>query len=216
MYTFSEVITNVERLLRQEAGQSVQQYAEGTIAKLLQDSFDRIFKMYWLPEYYNPGEDMTLDGTTGKVTNDLTAKILKVKDIRFVWMAPYIHPLTWKPPHLAPTMLVGLVPMLEPVAGDKIFRVFPVTTAGTITVAYRTPPATFTNNADVPESCRMLMEAEAAFVYATDDGANDLMVKRLEKLVNDRDGELRAEQHLGPRPLAPGRGAPLTVWTSTQ
>ena len=214
MATFSDITTNVEKLLRMEAGMSVQQYSEDIIGKHLQDSFNRLFNLYWLPDYYNAGEDFTLDGTTGKVTADLTTKIKRWRDVRFIWMKPYIQLLAVKPPQLAPSMLVGLVPMWQPISGDKIFSIFPVTTVGTITVAYRTKPDDFTSNDTVPEDIASIMEAEAAYVYVSDDSANEIAIKRLGQLTESREGDLRVALNQLPRPLAPGRGAPLTVWTS--
>lgn len=213
MATFETVVNNVETLLRQEPGISVQQYSEDNIAMLLQNSFDRLFATYWFPEYYNAGEEFTLDGTTGKVTDDLTAKIKSWKDVRFIWKAPYVQPLNRRAAHINPIATYGLDPQWEPVAGNKIFRMVPITTTGSIVVAYRTKPDDFIA-ADTMLIDTDVMEAEAVRDYLADDASNEIAIKKWESKLSEREQLYRSLQNAGPRPLAPGRGGPLTVWTS--
>lgn len=214
MAIFSDVINSVEVLLRQEVGPSVQQYSEDIIAKLLQDSFDRLFKNYWYPEYYNSGDTFTLDGTTGQVVEDLTAKIKRWDDIHFVWKSPYVNPLRRKPPGINPLMVSNYEPMWEPIGGAKVFRIYPTTHTGKVVVAYRTKPADFVAS-DTMLIDTKIMEAEAAMNYIIDDMTNQEAVKKFTKQMGDREGDLRVALGSGPRPQYNGRGGILTVWATS-
>lgn len=217
MSTFTDVITKVETLLRQEAGPSVQQYAEGIIAVMLQDSFDRLFNEYWFPEFYNPAQTYTLTGTNGLIVPG-GAYPARWRDIRYIWKAPYVEPLTQAPVTINSNAVFALAPMWQPLitAGPpiQVFRILPLNTTGTVTVAFRVKPANFISTTIMPMETDV-MEAEVIYQYLVDDGANELAIKKWEATFKDRSQRLNMQMNRGPHPLAPGRGAPLSVWVSS-
>ena len=74
MATLSTLIDRVADRLSMVAGTGVQTYAEDRIAEMIQHKFDVLFDEIWWPQFLT-WETLTLDGTLGVVTIDLTEKV---------------------------------------------------------------------------------------------------------------------------------------------
>jgi hypothetical protein len=143
MTTFNDLIFRALVELRQEPGVSVQQYAEDTIATILQRQFNVFFDHYWWPTYTTNREAFTLNGQDGQVNEDLTQKIKRSDDVRFIWYESDVNPLPMMPPEVN---VVSFRKYYEYVPNDKIFRILPETTTGKVRVTYRTKPPPFLAN----------------------------------------------------------------------
>ena len=75
------------------AGTGVQVYAEDRIAEMIQHKFDVLFDEVFWPQFMS-WEELTLDGTLGIVTTDMTSKIKRFDDIRVIFAENSNTPLT--------------------------------------------------------------------------------------------------------------------------
>jgi hypothetical protein len=71
MSTLSQLIVRTADRLSMVAGTGVQTYAEDRIAEMIQHKFDVLFDEVFWPQFLSWAK-LTLDGTLGLVTTDLT------------------------------------------------------------------------------------------------------------------------------------------------
>lgn len=170
-----EIMNDVFTNLTMASGTGTQIYAEDRVAYGINAAFITIFEMrYW--DRYTTVETMTLDGTTGRVTEDVSTKIRKFIDIENVWLpgqrAPLVR-LTHRQNPLIATR-TGFRSNTDP---TKVFTVLPLDTTGDIGISYRTRPATrFTVDQDVPMDEYLLIEF-ACHQILTQNGSNDEAAK---------------------------------------
>src|SRR5215213_9459438 len=96
MTTFGDIIINTQTALSMSSGLSVQTYAQPKLALALQDAFDFFFEKYWWRQYRRTSA-VTFNATTGIITTDLSALVLKPEDLQFVWIDNYRSPLPLTP-----------------------------------------------------------------------------------------------------------------------
>jgi hypothetical protein len=78
MATLARLITRVQEILSLSGGLGVQTYAQPKIVQYIQMGYTSLSEMrFW--DDYTELETYTLDGTTGKVTTDLTNIIKSFK-----------------------------------------------------------------------------------------------------------------------------------------
>lgn len=209
MTTFGDLIFRVLVELRQEPGISVQQYAEDTIAAILQRQFNTFFDHYWWPRYFQ-GREFTLNGINGAVTEDLTKLIKRVDDIRHIFLNGDTN-------HL-PAFPIGAnysVPTFRsyysPHYSDKIFVIFPPTTQGKIYVTFRTLPERFKPNDEVHIDGDLLVMA-TCFNYLADDEDAPNSIKKFQEATAKREAQLREVLNRGPIPFGSQATSPFTEW----
>jgi hypothetical protein len=213
MTTFSDLINKCLVELRQEVGVSVQQYSEDVIAAILQRQFNIFFDHYWWPAYYAI-ETFPLNGTTGAVTEDLTEKIKRFDDIRYVWHEKDTHPLTVMPPAINPSTVgpgTSFRKHYMSVPDSTIFRVVPYTLTGTVTVGYRMKPEPFHPNDEVKLDDDLLTNA-TCFNYLADDEDAPNSIKKFQEATAKREAQLREVMNRGPVPIGIGSPSPFTDW----
>jgi hypothetical protein len=208
MTTFSDLIQRTLIELRQEPGISVQQYAEDIVAAILQRQFNVFFDHYWWPTYTTNREVMTLNGLDGQVIEDLRQKIKRSDDVRFIWYGTETAPLTAMPPGMN---MVTFRRYYENVPNDKIFRILPITTTGTITVTYRTKPAPFIYNDEVKIDDDLLVCA-TAYNYLADDEDAPNSIKKFAEATAKREEQLREAMNRGPIPYGAPAASPFVDW----
>ncbi len=208
MTTFSDLIQKTLIELRQEPGISVQQYAEDTIAAILQRQFNSFFDHYWWPAYTTNREVMNLNGIDGQVTQDLTEKIKRSDDVRYIWYQSEMNPLAMMPPNLNSASYRRYY---ENVPNDKIFRIVPITTTGYITVTYRTKPDPFIANDEVKLDDDLLVCA-TAFNYLSDDEDAPNSIKKFAEAAAKREEQLRESMNKGPIPYGAQAASPFVDW----
>lgn len=172
----SDLVIRVEKKLRMVAGIAVQQYAEDYILHSIQTAFDRLFlKRFW--DAYCFRATWTLDGTTGKVTTDVSALTNPLKnfaDIQHIW---YENDADTLPRLRNRTNIEGMTGTRarkwEPCAQtpSRIFRVIPITSTGDVHVRYRSKPDDFSID-DTIYLDSLLLELSSALAYLSSDNAN--------------------------------------------
>lgn len=179
--TVEEIIEAAETELRLASGLGVQTYAEPNLLHAVQTTFDRLFLKRWWPEYTYWAE-YTLDGTTGKVSSDLTTVIRDFRDIRVMFLSDRTSPLHRLRHNQNPYNMTGHSIVWEPLPNEpsKVFRVWPLDTTGTIRVSYRSRPATFQTD-DTILLDKTLMTYAVAYDYVTGDGTNSVEVQALKQ-----------------------------------
>ena len=93
MSTLTELVTRTADRLSMVAGTGVQVYAEDRIAEMIQHKFDVLFDEAFWPQFLT-WDILTLDGTLGIVTKDLTNFIKRYEDIRVIFPQNSSTPLT--------------------------------------------------------------------------------------------------------------------------
>lgn len=178
-----DLLIEVQTKLSMASGLDVQTYGQPRIVSAIQSCFDTFFdKVFW--DQYLTYEDFTLDGTTGIVTADLTTKIKRFVDIMYVWPQSYRSPLAKLKKDTNPA--ITRTPVYAPYNNAaKRFKVYPITTTGVITVAYRTKPARFTfgDDIDIDEE---LAIAGACVEYLSMEATNPVGMNRFEQAYNKR------------------------------
>lgn len=208
--TFGNLVQRALVELRQEPGVSVQQYAEDTLAAIMQRQFNIFFDHYWWPAYLTNGEVMTLNGVDGRVTTNLQDKIKRPEDVRYIWYSNYPIPLNAAPPMMNPNS-GHFAKYYDTVADDKIFRILPVTTTGTISVTYRTKPKEFLPN-DIVKLDGDLLVCATCFNYLADDEDAPNALKKFQDATAKREAQLREALNRGPIPFGAAVPSPFDGW----
>lgn len=196
------------------AGTGVQTYAEDRIAEMIQHKFDVLFSEVFWPQFLT-WEQLTLDGTLGVVTSDLTNSVKRIEDIRVIFREGTNVPLT-KISALTtnPFQLTGTIPIhyeaLGPGATNKttkVFNIWPKTSTGDIAIQYRTKPDTFIGTDEIDFDDQALILG-ATFDYLEDDGTNPAATQKFQLLFEARVKQLKNEFNSAPISLDPVTSIP--------
>lgn len=186
--TLQSLITDVEQMLYNSAGPSVQVYSQDLFAQKLNQAFDRCFHAKFWPQFLKR-ETRTLDGATGKTTAPFTF-ILEWGDVHSVFREYSTRPLQTMPESFN---VLGLSPggypkFLEPASDNTLFTVYPLDATGQISVVGRAAPANAGNFAlaDTVPFDYLALEYLAAWEYAIDDAANGAMAAKFQTLFDSR------------------------------
>jgi hypothetical protein len=193
MATFAKLIERTAVRLSQVAGSSVQLYSEDRIAEMVQHKFDVLFDEAFWGQFVTFGESMTLDGSTGVVTTDLSSKIKRFDDIRVIFPDDSNTPLSALPEAtLNPDTITGTTPAFysPSTSALKVFKIWPLASTGSIQVTYRTKPDAFVDS-DVVDFDDQALILGAAFDYAEDDGTNPAATDKLQNMFESRVKQLR-------------------------
>ncbi len=193
MATFAKLIERTSIRLSQVAGASVQLYSEDRIAEMIQHKFDVLFDEAWWGQFVTFGESMTLDGSTGVVTIDLSAKIKRFEDIRVIYPDDSNTPLSALPEAtLNPDTITGTTPAFfsQNTSSTKVFKIWPIASTGDIQVTYRTKPDDFVPSDEVNFDEQALILG-ASYDYAEDDGTNPAATDKLQNMFESRVKQLR-------------------------
>mgnify|MGYP003145894840 CR=1 FL=1 len=216
MATLSTLIDRVADRLSMVAGTGVQTYAEDRIAEMIQHKFDVLFDEIWWPQFLT-WETMTLDGTLGVVTIDLTEKIKRFEDVRVIYpdnsdtSLTKLSSMTTNPLNLAGTTPIHYE-ALGPTFTNKttrVFNVWPKASTGDIDVQYRTKPDTFAST-DVIDFDDQALILGSVFDYLEDDGTNPNATQKFQLLFEARVKQLISNDNHGPISLDPITAIPAT------
>ncbi len=174
--TFERLIQRVILRIGQVPGTGVQNYAEDSIAEMLQTAFDTLFDEWWIPDYCEWTTDLALDGSTGVVTADLSTTIKKYTDIYGVWSGRSDKPMPKLTAQTNPTLISsgsrgrGITPINNTA---KVFQVWPRDSTEVVHIFARQRPDSFldspTQEVKVDDQ---LMILRACYDYLEDDGNN--------------------------------------------
>lgn len=191
MPTLREVIDAVLLRASLEGGVDTNQYADEPVAQIIQSTFDSLFDMWWWPQFYVPADvSFALDGTSGTVTTDISSKIKRFIDIRYVWYGNNQSPLPRANIRSNPRNVRQqcIAPIND---ASKVFMVLPVTSNDTITLAYRTKPDTFEGDDAVIDFDKELLVLGAAYDYINSIGLNPGAEDKLQSMY-----QMRLQQQL--------------------
>ncbi len=220
--TYTNLITESTRRLRQVPGLQTQLYSEQVIGSYIQESYEILRKEAWWPWMMKRLQGV-LDGTTGLAQgtpwsgNGLT----NFEDIRAVWLDSYQQRLPMIGEDVNPNVMTGnqFARFVEPASihddptGIYLFRVVPPSTTGTVYVWARCDPANiFTDPAVLVPMNKYLLMNYTMWRYMTDDAANPgaagAALQAYEKL---KDQELM-KVNSQPIWLNPGLGSNVDEW----
>lgn len=216
MSTLTELVTRTADRLSMVAGTGVQVYAEDRIAEMIQHKFDVLFDEAFWPQFLT-WDILTLDGTLGIVTKDLTNFIKRYEDIRVIFPQNSTTPLT-KMSALTtnPFELSGTVPIHYESLGpasiyktNRVFQIWPKTATDTIIVQYRTKPDTFIGTDEINFDDQALILG-ATFDYLEDDGTNPNASQKFQLLFEARVKQLKNTFNSAPISLDPVTALPQT------
>jgi len=207
------LVARVEKRLRMVSGVSVQLYAEDAILHSIQTGFERLFKARFWP-MYTTWATWTLDGTTGKVTTDVTALVKDFVDMRGIWYEDNDDPIMRLPADKRPERVVGTrARYWEPLkqAPTRVFRILPITTVGDVHVHYRTMPDPLAID-DTIYLDSLLLELVASYEYAVTDGANPGQAEMLLGMLKQHFETIDAAQDDDIIELVRGLGSVPSQW----
>lgn len=184
--TFAQLVQLCVKEISMVYGTTVQTYAEPRLRVKLQFAFERLFDEYWWPQFMSR-ETWTLDGTTGCVTTDVSTYIKRYEDIAAVFNATYTRPLSQVPENVNVLNIVGSRARFVAPHNDstKVFRIYPVASTDSVSVAFRTLPDAF-DDADTVNFDDMLLVYQTVFDYLADDGTNPTATAKYQAMANDR------------------------------
>lgn len=199
--TLEQLITRVEQRLFLAAGLNVQLNVEDGFVEMARHKYTVLVDDLWLDDYMEM-QTFTLDGTTGRVTDDLAAAFLtKGKDIKCIFYDQDDIPLPRLSQGTNPTQVrrtcVRFVPESSPNA-DKVFQIYPISTSGQVHVWFRTRLAD--GEWDVGDPAMTIpMDAElmilgTAYDYLSSDGSNMDDAGKLKSMFDARLDQLKKVQ----------------------
>ncbi len=216
MATLAQLVTRTADRLSMVAGTGVQIYAEDRIAEMIQHKFDVLFDEVFWPQFMS-WEELTLDGTLGIVTTDLTTKVKRFEDIRVMFPENSTTPLT-KISALTtnPFELSGTQPIHYEALGptdtnktSRVFQIWPKTATNKVIVQYRTKPDTFVSTDEIDFDDQALILG-SVFDYLEDDGTNPSATQKFQLLFEARVRQLKNAFNSAPISLDPVTALPQT------
>src|SRR5687768_10716401 len=136
MATIKELVERIETRLFLAAGLDVQIHAEDQIVEMLRGVYNTLFDDFFDPNY-TLYMQATLDGTTGKVVEDLSTIILRYQDIHSVFWDTDETPLPRVTPGTNPSRIRrrSILPSGE---ASSVFRLYPNDETGPVHIWYKT------------------------------------------------------------------------------
>ena len=202
MATLEQLITRVTQRLSMVAGTGVQIYAEDRIAEMIQHKFDVLFDEEFWPQF-SSWQTLTLDGSTGIVTTDLTDTLKRFDDIQVIFPENSHTPiarlsgLTTNPFELS-----GTEPLFydaNPGSTSRPFLIWPKTATGDVIVNLRNKQDSFVagDTIDFDDQANIL---GSTYDYLEDDGTNSNATQKFQQLFEQRVNQLK--KNLSHAPIA--------------
>lgn len=212
--TLLDLITDVETMLYNAAGPSVQVYSQGVFAQKFNQAFDRVFHAKFWPQFLKR-ETRTLDGVSGQVTAPFTL-IKEWGDVNAVFRENSARPLQTMPEsfNLLSLNTGGAPKFLEPSSDSTLFTVYPLNAAGRISVVGRAMPTNtgaFALDDTIPFDY-LSLEYIVAWEYATDDASNAAMASKFQTLFDSRMKQLEDDAFDNVVLLSPGSDSIPLTW----
>lgn len=210
MATLSTLITRVQELLSLAGGLGVQTYAQPKIVQFIQMAYtDLADRRFW--NDYTQEATYTLDGSTGKVTTDLTNIIKSFRDIQYVWYGDYASPLPKAPNNRSQT-LIRQLSFTNTGEASSVFKIMPVDNTGDVHVRYRSKATLpFTELDEVPIDEELLVR-RAALMYLTFDNANQAAITLVNNMFNERLNKLENLEDNHSKNLYSSSNQTVTEW----
>lgn len=207
--TVRTIVSSVITELSQVPGVATQIYASGRIQQHVQDALLLEFEDFWWPDYMSYFT-VALDGTDGFITTSLTNSLGSVsewRDIHSVWPEGDNRKLVELPQSINPTTVTsgGRVRYVSPdyTTVNRPLRVWPADATGNIVVWGKRRPTLPINLDDNVYIDPLLLQYDATWMYAVDDGTIPAQVNKFQVLAQNRRKTLKASFSQQPIPLDP-------------
>lgn len=211
MTTLRQMVDKVLTRLRMETSTATQIYSEDAIQMGIQHKFDVLFDQFWMPQFMTYQEPYTLDGVTGCIVGDLSAKVKRWQDLLMVHNQFSIYPL----PMAMNNLRHGDInmPVVQPNKDKtKVFRIIPANSAGPVYLTYRTKPADFVNDDDVIDMDDQLIILGTCYDMLEDDSTNPGASDKFKNMFDARVRQFQKAQYNMPMSTAPSQTLPLNRW----
>lgn len=211
MTTLREMIDKVLTRLRMETSTATQIYSEDAIQMGIQHKFDVLFDQFWMPQFMTYQEQYTLDGTTGCIVGDLSAKVKRWQDLLMVHNQFSIYPL----PMAMNNLRHGDInmPVVQPNKDKtKVFRIIPANSVGPVWLTYRTKPANFENDDDVIDMDDQMIILGTCYDMLEDDSTNPGASDKFKNMFDARVKQWQKSQYNMPMSTSPSQTLPLNRW----
>lgn len=214
--TLAQLVARTADRLSMVSGTGVQIYAEDRIAEMIQHKFDILFTETFWPQFCQ-WHTLTLDGTLGIVTTDLTDILKEIEDIQVLFIENSNTALT-KISNLTtnPFELSGTTPIHyegfstgSTYFTSRVFQVWPKASTGDIIMRCRTKPDTFVANDTIYFDDQALILG-ATYDYLEDDGTNPNATQKFQSLFESRVNQLKDNFNNDPISLDPVTAIPQT------
>lgn len=189
----SDIVNAVITELSQVPGIATQIYSAGRILQHVQDALLLELEDMWWPDYMTYIGPVALDGSTGQLTADLVGplgKITEYRDIAAVFKDGTNRKLRELPQSINPLTLNSGLSTLY-LAPDysvpaRPFRVYPIDSGASVVVWARQRPLLPLTNSALVYIDQLLLQYDATWMYAVDDGTIPAQVNKFQTLAQNR------------------------------
>lgn len=206
----SDIVNAVINELSQVPGVATQVYASGRILQHVQDALLLELEEMWWPDYMTYIGPVPLDGTTGSLTQDLVgplATITEYRDIARVFPGNSNRPLRELPQSINPLLLkTGLSTFYmipDYTAIGRPFKVYPPDSSVGVVVWARQRPKLPLSGTDTVYIDQLLLQYDACWMYAVDDGTIPAQVNKFQVLAQNRRTKVKGGYGQQPLQLDP-------------
>jgi hypothetical protein len=191
-------------------GIATQVYASGRIQQHVQDALLLELEEMWWPDYMTYLGPIPLDGTTGSLTLDLVGPLSAINeyhDIAAVFKEGTNRKLREFPQSMNPTLLRDgistsyMVP--DYTTPSRPFKVFPSNSTFGVVVWARQRPRLPLAMTDTLYLDQLLLQYDACWMYAVDDGTIPAQVNKFQVLAQNRRRMIKAAFSQQPLELDP-------------
>ena len=206
----SDIVTACITELSQVPGLATQMYATPRLQQFVQNALLLEIEEMWWPDYMTFLGPIQLDGTTGSLTQDLVGplgSITEYHDIAAVYRDGSNRKLRELPQSINPlTQMNGLSTLY--IAPDyttpaRPFKVYPPSSSCGVVVWARQRPRTPLNMDDRLYLDQLLLQFDACWMYAVDDGTVPAQVNKYQVLAANRRKQMKAAFSQHPIALDP-------------
>jgi hypothetical protein len=206
----SDIVSSVINLLSQVPGIATQIYSAGRIQQHVQDALLLELEEMWWPDYMAYIGPIGVDGTTGRLSADLVGPlgtINEYRDIAAVFQGSSNRKLRELPQSVNPLLLkTGMSTAY--IAPDyttpaRPFRVYPIDSSIDVVVWARQRPAIPIALTDKVYIDNLLLQYDACWMYAVDDGTIPAQVNKFQVLAQNRRRMIKAGYAQHPVELDP-------------
>ena len=205
-----DIVNAVITELSQVPGVATQIYASGRILQHVQDALLLEMEEMWWPDYMTWIGPIALDGTTGRLTADLVGPLATIREYRDI---AAVHPegsnrkLRELPQSINPfAMTSGFGPWYmapDYTVAARPFKVFPPNTSISVVVWARQRPVLPIDNTTIVYIDQLLLQYDACWMYAVDDGTIPAQVNKFQVLAQNRRRMIKAGYSQQPLELDP-------------
>ena len=206
----SDIVNAVINELSQVPGIATQVYASGRIQQHVKDALLLELEEMWWPDYMCYLGPIPLDGTTGSLTQDLIgplATITEYRDVAAVFHGNSNRKLREFPQSMNPTIMSGglssyyMVP--DYTTPGRPFKVYPPDSSVGVVCWVRQRPKLPLSNTDKVYIDQLLLQYDACWMYAVDDGTVPAQVNKFQVLAQNRRRMIKAAFAQQPLQLDP-------------